>query len=379
MTTYHKNLRGDDYHPPGYVRASDPGVVGSGILWVDKSGGANAWEIKIRNDTDSGWENIISAIVIAHKNSHDPEDGSDPLDTATPSELAVVQAAGEGSSHSFARADHQHQIQHAITDNHIVTIDGSPNDDEYARFTANGLEGRTTGEVKTDLGFMTDVEDDTSPILGGNLNFNNKTAENIYSLEFTNTEQSSHSGAVGRVYYDTNYVSDFTELGSGTYGGLAIYAQKWAAIIDTNNMIALAAKFDSLTVAGDVDMKRTVEIVLLDNDTALETGDDFASFYWCVPAELNGYNITDVDFWVSTASTSGAPSFDLYNVTDSTDILSVNCTIDANEKTSYTATTGPTINTAYDDLATGDLIRFDCDAAGTGTKGCGVILVVEKP
>ena len=112
-----------------------------------------------------------------HKDTHDPEDGSDALDTAAPAELASVQASGEGSSHSFARADHQHQIQHGIADNHIVTVDGSPNDDEYARFTANGLEGRTVGEMKTDAGFMTDVEDDASPTLGGNLEVGEKTIE----------------------------------------------------------------------------------------------------------------------------------------------------------------------------------------------------------
>lgn len=87
-----------------------------------------------------------------HKNSHDPEDGTDPLDTAAPSELAGVQAAGEGSSHSLARGDHQHQIQHGIADNHLVTIDhASVADDDYAKFTPNGLEGRSFAEVLSDL------------------------------------------------------------------------------------------------------------------------------------------------------------------------------------------------------------------------------------
>ncbi|KKK51010.1 hypothetical protein LCGC14_3119300, partial [marine sediment metagenome] len=35
----------------------------------------------------------------------------------------------------------------AITDNAILTVDGSPNDDEFARFTANGLEGLTVAET----------------------------------------------------------------------------------------------------------------------------------------------------------------------------------------------------------------------------------------
>jgi len=102
----------------------------------------------------------------AHKDTHDPEDGSDALDTAAPAEIAGVQAAGEGSAHSFARSDHAHQIQHGITDNHIVTIDSADvADDEYARFTADGLEGRSVAEVLSDLGVAAgaDVTADNDP------------------------------------------------------------------------------------------------------------------------------------------------------------------------------------------------------------------------
>jgi len=84
----------------------------------------------------------------AHKDTHDPEDGSDPLDTAAPAELAGVQASGTGSSHSLARADHAHQIQAAITDDHLVTVDdASASDGEVAVFTAAGIEGQTPAEV----------------------------------------------------------------------------------------------------------------------------------------------------------------------------------------------------------------------------------------
>jgi len=47
-----------------------------------------------------------------------------------------------------------------IADNNLLEVDGSPNDDEYARFTANGLEGRTEAEFKEDfnLEIGTDVQ-----------------------------------------------------------------------------------------------------------------------------------------------------------------------------------------------------------------------------
>jgi len=38
-----------------------------------------------------------------------------------------------------------------IADDNLVEVDGSPNSAEYARFTANGLEGRTEAEFKADF------------------------------------------------------------------------------------------------------------------------------------------------------------------------------------------------------------------------------------
>jgi len=122
---------------------------------------------------------------------------------------------------------------------------------------------------------------------------------------------------------------------------------------------------------------RIINIALLSNTTDLSTGDDFAEFYWCTPSQLNGYRIVDVDFWVAVSGSTGS-SFQVHNVTQSLDILSGNCTIDANEFTSYTAGTPPTINTSNDKLFTGDLLRFDCDTAGTGAKGAGVTIVAER-
>ncbi len=38
-----------------------------------------------------------------------------------------------------------------VADDNALEVDGSPNDDEYARFTANGIEGRTEAEFKGDF------------------------------------------------------------------------------------------------------------------------------------------------------------------------------------------------------------------------------------
>jgi len=85
----------------------------------------------------------------AHKDTHDPSDGSDALDSANAAEISVVVAAGTGTSHSFARADHIHAISESMADNHIVTVnDATAADNQLCLFTATGgIDGSTPAEV----------------------------------------------------------------------------------------------------------------------------------------------------------------------------------------------------------------------------------------
>lgn len=101
--------------------------------------------------------------------------------------------------------------------------------------------------------------------------------------------------------------------------------------------------------------------------------------FMVIPYELNGMNLISAHAAVDTVSSSGIPTIQLRNVTDSVDMLSTRITIDENEYTSYTATTAPVIDTSHDDVATGDRIAIDIDVAGTGTKGMVVILVFQTP
>lgn len=111
---------------------------------------------------------------------------------------------------------------------------------------------------------------------------------------------------------------------------------------------------------------------MIGDTETLATGDGQISFF--CPPELNGLNLVDADAAVSTASSSGTPTIQIRNVTQAADMLSTRITIDANEKTSYTAATPPVIDTANDDVATGDEIAIDVDVAGTGATGLAVIL-----
>lgn len=130
-------------------------------------------------------------------------------------------------------------------------------------------------------------------------------------------------------------------------------------------------------LAGSVYGKRIIQIKLVDDATALTTGD--GKVYFCISSELDGYNLVDVDAMVSTVSSSGTPTYQIYNVTQTADMLSTRITIDANEYTSYSAAAQPVIDTSNDDVATGDILRIDKDVAGTGEKGDTIILSFQLP
>ena len=78
----------------------------------------------------------------------------------TPESIGGVQAASEGAGYNFARSTHVHGIAHSIADNALVTVDqADAADNDYAKFTANGIEGRSYAEVISDLGLTTVATD----------------------------------------------------------------------------------------------------------------------------------------------------------------------------------------------------------------------------
>ena len=119
-------------------------------------------------------------------------------------------------------------------------------------------------------------------------------------------------------------------------------------------------------------------------DTALTTGDNLATL--AIDTTLNGMNLVAVKAYVSTVSSSGAPLFQIRRSRRSSatartvvDMLSTGVSIDASEFESADATTAVTINTSNDDVQTGDILLFDCDTAGTGTKGATLLLTFQLP
>ena len=113
------------------------------------------------------------------------------------------------------------------------------------------------------------------------------------------------------------------------------------------------------------------------NGAALTTGN--GKQFWRVPSVCNGMNLVAVAQAVTTVSSSGNPSFQVHNLTQAANMLSTVVSCDSGELDSSTATTAAVIDTANDDVATGDQLRFDCTVAGTGTKGAMVELHFRLP
>lgn len=122
---------------------------------------------------------------------------------------------------------------------------------------------------------------------------------------------------------------------------------------------------------------KTVILKPIAETTSLTTGN--GKMYFVIPEELNGMDLVVAHAHVFTASTSGTPTIQIYNLTQTADMLSTEITIDANETDSSTAATAPVIDTGNDDVATADVLRIDVDVAGTGAEGLEIRLSFRIP
>lgn len=197
-----------------HVHAINHGITDNHILTVDDAAAASG---NFARFTANGIEGLAKADMLtalnvedgadvtannapqAHKDSHDPEDGGDALDCAAASEITGVQAAGEGSAHSFARSDHAHQIQHGIADNHLVTVDdAAAADGDVAVFTANGIEGQTPAEVAATMK-LDDIGDPDAAVAFAGQEATDFVFEKLAAPPVT--------AVVGKAYVDTDDLS----------------------------------------------------------------------------------------------------------------------------------------------------------------------------
>lgn len=102
--------------------------------------------------------------------------------------------------------------------------------------------------------------------------------------------------------------------------------------------------------------------------TELEVADGVG--YIEILEKCNGMNLISARATVGTPGTTNASTFDIYNVTDGVSMLSSAISIASGAKSG----TG-TVDTAHDDVATGDIIRIDVNTLST-TKPKGLIVTL---
>lgn len=109
-----KAIKLDDFTAPDDTTDLDASAALHGLMpKADKS--------KL-DGVDAGADVTGSNVPQAHKDLHDPIDGSDKLDTATPVKIGDANAIG--SSHSLSRADHIHEKHHSAVATITFIIDG---------------------------------------------------------------------------------------------------------------------------------------------------------------------------------------------------------------------------------------------------------------
>lgn len=199
----------------------------------------------------------------------------------------------------------------------------------------------------------------------------------------SNGVQVSAAGALTAI--GTGAITATGPAASDTVAGIVELAT--AAETTTGTDAARAVTPDGLAGSATFGTK-VVEIEIFPAGTAATTGDGKA--YFIVTAALNGMNLVGARANVYTAGTTGTINIDLArcaaaatgNVCSGTvaDMLSTNITIDSGENDTATAATAAVIDTANDDVATGQIIRVDVDAIHTTpSQGAIVALTFQLP
>jgi hypothetical protein len=137
----------------------------------------------------------------------------------------------------------------------------------------------------------------------------------------------------------------------------------------TSQNVTDALTYTPLSIAG-------FYVTCISPTQTLTSGNNTASFV--IPSNVNNFNLVDVQVHIWTISSSGNVNINIYNSTDSALMTSTSYTVDIGEYDSSTANITGVINTSYDDVVTGDVIRIDVINAGTGVKGLDVILQFRK-
>lgn len=319
------------------------------------------------------------------------------LDTTSPSTQAFGDSAAAGSSVKAARVDHKHAMPAAPT-----TVTGSAGSVKSPTTTGvTQISGPSTGQTRVKT--VSDA-DDTIMELGatqsvtGAKTFDSSAVKvkgsstGVTTIASANTGSDNYTQTLPAKAGTFAMLTDITGTNSGTNTGDEPDASdtvagviEIATVAETNTGTDNTRAVSPDGLAGSNFGTKAITAQLFDGATLITTGNGKA--YFRVPTSISGMNLVEAHAQVITKSTSGTPTVMIArgrqaNATSDftyADMLSTAITIDANEYDSKDATTAPVIDTSNDDMVTGDVIRFDVDASGTGTKGLNVSLLFRLP
>lgn len=165
-------------------------------------------------------------------------------------------------------------------------------------------------------------------------------------------------------------------IDEGTTGAAGILELATAAEISSGDA-DLAVSPEELK-ASDFGLRSAILQPIAD-DTTHDVAD--AKQYFPTPEWMAGWNLIDVRVRVITPGTvSGLFSVQIYNLTQTANMLSTVCSVDPTEYSSDDAATPVVVDTAEDDITQGDVLRIDFKAIhGTPGEGCYVELVFQLP
>lgn len=170
------------------------------------------------------------------------------------------------------------------------------------------------------------------------------------------------------------------DASSGQTGNLTI-TNLFEVVDGLADIAAVPALTDTLLVVDNGTAKyvtkrnlqvRYVEVRLVAFDVDCATGDKQGGWHFHIPPDLNGLDLVYAHAEVDTAGTTNTMDLEIYNITQTQDMLSTTMTIDTGETGSDTAATPYVIHATQKDVATNDLIRWDCDAVHT-TEAKGLV------
>ena len=143
-----------------------------------------------------------------------------------------------------------------------------------------------------------------------------------------------------------------------------------ATYSETNTGTDATKKVTPDGLAGSYAGTKSVSLVVIAATDPVSAGDN--QMYFPIPPALNGMNLVFANAIVNLYGTTGATTIDIYNVTDSHDMLSTAISIASGD---LIGTPG-SVDASYDDVATNDVLRIDVTTAST-TPATGLMVMLE--